>query len=154
MKISKLSALDRGNLLNLIEKISLFNQEERDVIVELFDDMNTSDDYIFWGIHSDDNQLCSFICYGPTPMTKGTFDMYWIGTSDHFQGKGLARRLMDHMKLELSQKNGRLIRIETSSKDTYQQTRIFYQRMGMKEGLCIKNFYDIGDDLIVYVIEL
>ncbi len=138
----------------LLKKISLFTKEECDVVMELLDATKRDSDYIFYACLNEKDELESFICFGPTPMTKTTYDMYWIGTADQSQKKGLARLLMNKMKDVIASKNGKLIRIETSSKETYEQTREFYKRMNMVPQSTITNFYDIGDDLITYIITL
>ena len=40
--------------------------------------------------------------------------------------------------------------IETSSKDKYAPTRHFYQRLGYVENARIRDFYRLGDDLLIY----
>src|SRR5947207_1196024 len=37
--------------------------------------------------------LVGFACYGPVPMTQGTFDLYWIAVSPEARGTDVAKRL-------------------------------------------------------------
>jgi hypothetical protein len=45
---------------------------------------------------------------------------------------------------------GRLILAETSSQMKYESTRQFYLRQGYRELSRIKDYYRLGDDLIVF----
>lgn len=55
------------------------------------------------------------------------------------------------MKAKTVRENmGRLIAIETSSKDKYAPTRHFYQRLGYLENARIRDFYRSSDDLRIY----
>lgn len=150
MDIKPITFKDRSVLRQVVEGVTLFTKEERDVVLELMDETQRTSDYEFWGCWESANELSSFICYGPTPMAHGTFDMYWIGTSDAHQKKGRARMLVDTMKKNLAKQNARLIRIETSGQDTYDSTRSFYDKMEMKEVARINHFYKPSDDLVIY----
>ena len=150
MNIRPLDFSQRHELKKLIDGISLFTDDERAVVIELLEETKRSSDYIFWGTWEDAGELSAFICYGPTPMTEGTFDMYWIGTKDKYQKMGRARMLVEKMKNHLQQLEGRLIRIETSGQETYASTRLFYDKMEMLEVARIKDFYHPDDDLVIY----
>jgi hypothetical protein len=58
------------------------------------------------------------------------------------------------MKVVLTHKEARMIRIETSGKDNYVSTRSFYQSIKLVEEARLKDFYSVGDDLIIYMLRL
>ena len=151
MNIRPIKISDKAKLVKLLEGISLFTADERAVALELLEDTSPSSDYHFLGTWENDGSLSSFICFGPTPMTFGTYDMYWIGTADQHQRKGLARKLFNEMNVVLKQKNARMVRIETSGKDNYVSTRSFYENIRLVEEARLKDFYSVGDDLIIYM---
>ncbi|OFZ26701.1 MAG: hypothetical protein A2381_17060 [Bdellovibrionales bacterium RIFOXYB1_FULL_37_110] len=151
MNIQPIKITDKAKLVNLLEDISLFTPDERAVALELLEDTSPSSDYHFLGTFEDNGELSSFICFGPTPMTHGTFDMYWVGTADHHQRKGLARKLFNEMNMVLKKQNARMVRIETSGKDNYVSTRSFYENIRLVEEARLKDFYSVGDDLIIYM---
>ncbi len=97
-----------------------------------------------------DSRVVGYVCYGPTPITEGTWDIYWIAVDHTIQGKGIGRQLMDAAEENIKKANGRLILVETSSKPGYEKTNLFYQRIGYTEVCRIKDFYMIGDDQITY----
>jgi len=68
----------RGPLERLTAATGLFRPDEVAIAVELLDEaLAGDDDYRFVGAYTDD-ALVGYACWGPTPATTGTFDLYWI----------------------------------------------------------------------------
>ncbi|MBN1188762.1 MAG: GNAT family N-acetyltransferase [Dehalococcoidales bacterium] len=97
-----------------------------------------------------DSAVAGFICYGPTPITEGTWDIYWIAVDHGIQGRGIGRSLMTAAEENIQAAGGRLVLVETSSKPGYEKTNLFYQGIGYKEAARIADFYMIGDDQVIY----
>jgi len=38
--------------------------------------------------------VAGYICYGPTPVTEGTWDIYWEAVAHERQGLGIGSKLM------------------------------------------------------------
>lgn len=93
--------------------------------------------------------LVGYICYGPTPMTEGTFDLYWIASDPTVRGQGIGASLIAGMEGDLRRRNARAIRVETSATEAYGPTRGFYASMKYGEEARIRDFYKVGDDLII-----
>ncbi len=91
-----------------------------------------------------------FVCYGPTPCTIGTYDLYWIVVDNSFRGNGTGKVLMQQTERELIAKNARKLYIETSSTDKYLPTRKFYENCGYAEEARLKDFYSQGDDKVIF----
>ena len=96
-----------------------------------------------------DGALAGYVCYGPTPMTEGTWDLYWIVTHPEARKAGVARALVGRMESELRAAGARLVRVETSRLDGYGAARAFYERLGYPVAAVIPDFYRSGDDLLV-----
>lgn len=96
-----------------------------------------------------DGALAAFIIYGPTPMTQGTYDLYWIATHPRVRRSGLASRLVAEMEQDLRGRGGRLVRVETSGTEEYGGTRGFYDARGYLETARLPEFYKPGDDLVI-----
>lgn len=157
MNLRALKSSDESLMQTLLHDIELFNQEEIDVVNELLGvylHQEDKKDYQFFGHENEHGSLVSFICFGPTPMTKNTFDLYWIGTHPQLRGKGLAVKLIDHMKKTMITAQAKLIRVETSSKELYANTQAFYDRLNFIEAARIKDFYNDNDDLITYIMRV
>jgi ribosomal protein S18 acetylase RimI-like enzyme len=96
------------------------------------------------------DQPTGYICYGPTPMTKGTFDLYWIVVDPKFQGQGIGSKLLDFLEKVLREKGGRIILAETSSIPEYEKTQRFYLEKGFREVARVPDYYDQGNDRITF----
>ncbi len=95
--------------------------------------------------------VVGYVCYGPTPMTVGTWDLYWLATDPDHRGQGIAGALCRQMEQEILATGGRLIRVETSTTDGYGAAHRFYQGHGYPEACRIPDFYKPGDDLIIMI---
>jgi len=91
-----------------------------------------------------------YVCYGATPMTESTYDLYWIAVDPAQRGKGIGRSLLRALTASLAHNGGRTLRVETSSSEMYRSAKSFYRREGFVEGGRIPDFYRPGDDLIIY----
>lgn len=92
--------------------------------------------------------LVGYLCYGHTPMTAATYDLYWMAVDGARRGLGVGRRLVEAFEAAVQQAGGRLIRVETSSRDGYDGTLAFYLRTGYEIASRIADFYGPGDDLV------
>lgn len=91
-----------------------------------------------------------YVCYGPTPLTESTFDLYWIAVGRTSQGRGFGRLLIEHAERAVRAQHGSLLLIETSSQESYGSTIHFYERAGYALVARVPNFYRAGDDKLVF----
>ena len=94
--------------------------------------------------------LLGYICYGPTPLTEGTWDIYWMAVARDNQGKGTGGALLEAAEKKMAEAQGRLIIIETSSIPEYEKTRRFYLGRGYEVIASIPDFYAPGDGKIMF----
>jgi ribosomal protein S18 acetylase RimI-like enzyme len=143
---------DADALLRLAGAEPLFTTEEADTVAELLESYLTDEDHNGYYFLSamENGELLGFACYGPTPLTQGTFDLYWIAVGQRAKGKGIGRALMAQTETEVRKQGGRMIVLDTSGRAEYAPTRAFYQRLGYTLAATIPEFYAPGDDLITY----
>src|SRR5256884_1870290 len=98
--------------------------------------------------------LVGYACWGPTPGTTGTYDLYWIVVDPAWQGKRVGTQLLASVEAQLATDHGRLIVVETSSRADYGPTRAFYERRGYARAALIPGYYAAGDDLVIYLKDL
>ncbi len=106
-------------------------------------------DYLIHVADLVDGKLAGYVCYGQTPMTEGTWDLYWIASDPAVRGKGVGASLVAAMEADLRRRNARIIRVETSAMEDYGPTRGFYAAMKYGEEARFRDFYKPGDDLII-----
>ena len=112
--------------------------------------LGPSSDYFFVGAFTPDDQLIGYACYGPTPGTDRTFDLYWIAVDRAAQGSGGGTVLLEEVERRLRTLDARLLVIETSSRSEYTATRGFYLRRGYDEAARVGQFYAPDDDRIIF----
>lgn len=100
-------------------------------------------------VAEDGSQIAGYICYGQTPCTVGTWDIYWIAVAGEKRGKGVGGALTKAAEDEIKRLEGRLILIETSSQPVYENTRRFYLGQKYEPVARIPDFYSPGDDLLI-----
>ena len=144
--LASLQPSHRSRLETIVRATGVFTDAEVDVALELFD--ATDDDYEFVGAFEAD-RLVGFACFGPTPSTDRTYDVYWIAVHPEAQRSGAGAALMAEVELRAAQREARLLVIETSSRRDYEPTRRFYDNRGYREAARIKSFYAPGDDRVV-----
>jgi ribosomal protein S18 acetylase RimI-like enzyme len=93
--------------------------------------------------------VVGYICYGPTPLTEGTWDIYWVAVAQHGQNRGIGSALIASAENEIKKAQARLAIIETSSLPEYEKTRRFYKRQGYELIGRIPDFYASGDDKLI-----
>jgi ribosomal protein S18 acetylase RimI-like enzyme len=152
--IRPLAAADRARIAEILERVGNFNPAEVDCALELVDSClrdPSHPDYRILVAESSSAGVCGYACWGPTPLTQGAYDLYWIATDPAVQGQGVGRALMSQVEAAVRSRGGRLLVAETSSKDSYVGTVSFYRCLGYEEASRIRDFYDRGDDRLVFV---
>src|SRR3981189_813624 len=114
MEILPIAAKDRESLAALLRRIDTFSPPEVSCALELIDlalSSNKADYQIRVATKGD--SVVGYVCYGPTPRTEGTFDLYWIAAAPEVRGQGVGSALVASMEGDLRKRGARLIRVET-----------------------------------------
>ena len=150
--IRRLKPDDAKKIEGILNKIPIFHEEEIRVAMELVNiaasDPKQNDYHLF--IYEENGMIIGYHCTGKRPLTDGVYDLYWIVTDPEFGKKGIGKKLLEHAEGFVNENNGRWLLAETSSKDSYSATRNFYMRNNYSIISEIKDFYSIGDSMIVF----
>jgi ribosomal protein S18 acetylase RimI-like enzyme len=142
---------DRPHITKILHDIPEFKPFEVAVAEELID--SYLDDPSGSGYHilvaQVDSNVEGYICYGPTPLTEGTWDIYWVAVAQARQDQGIGSSLMESAEKEILKAKGRLTIIETSSTPLYEKTRNFHISQGYEVVARIPDFYALGDDKLI-----
>jgi len=153
MKVRSLVEKDRARLLSILIRTRSFTSAEIDVAMELIDSVlkdPTQKDYHIDCLVDDQDQAIGYICYGPAPMTEGTFDLYWIAVDPDFQEKGAGSKLLSFLEGVLKSQRGRLMLADTSTVPHYEKTQRFYLKNGFKEVARVPDYYRPGNDKVTF----
>jgi len=142
---------DRSDVRKILVSTRLFYPYEIDVAIDLLDDqIKWREDSVFSFLFADINRECAgYVCYGPILTTDNRYDMYWIAVRKDLQGRGIGKLLLDETEKRISERKGRFIYVETSSRDDYEPTRAFYRRSGYTEVARVPHYYKDNDDMII-----
>jgi len=165
INVGPLQPSHRSRLEEIVRATGVFSEDEIGVALELFNDALGSGlwalenrpkaqspqprrDYEFIGAF-DGDELIGYVCFGATPSTDRTYDLYWIAVHPDAQRLGAGAALMSEVERQLWDRRARLVVIETSSRDEYAPTRRFYHKRGYHETARLRDFYAPGDDRVV-----
>jgi ribosomal protein S18 acetylase RimI-like enzyme len=142
----------RPRVEEILRRTGVFRDDEIDTALEVLDAFFTHPerDYATLGAFTPDGRLLGYVCWGPTPCTRGTWDVYWIAVEPGTQSTGVGTRLLAEVERRLARENARLVIVETSSLPGYEPTRRFYLRRGYDEVARVPDFYQPGDDRVIY----
>lgn len=157
MIIRQLCHQDKKKISALLKRRDTFNEMEIKVAIEIIDEtLNHPDqqDYHIFCAFDGEDDLAGYICFGPIPMTKGCYDLYWIAVDEGFSRRGVGRELLLYMEDIVKEKQARHIYIDTSSTPPYEAARSFYEKCGYKPVCLLRDFYRIGDHKMVFMKEM
>jgi len=137
----------------MLVETDVFSSDEVAVALELVDRVLDDENQQDYDIHSgldEAGNVAGYYCIGPTPLTSGTFDLYWIAVRPSLHNTGVGRLLLKHAEDLVASRHGRLVLAETSSRPAYEPTRGFYLKNQYREVARIREYYSAGDDLVIY----
>jgi len=153
MKIRPLFEKDRTTLLSMLIKTRAFTSAEIDVAMELIDIVlkdRVQKDYQIECMVNDQGLVIGYMCYGPTPMARGAFDLYWIAVDPDYQEQGAGSKLLSFLDEVVKARGGRMILADTSTVPHFEKTQKFYLRNGFQEVARIPDYYHPGNDRITF----
>jgi len=149
--IRPMSPEDKPHVIGILRDTPEFKPFDVAVAEELIDsyldDPSGSGYYIL--VAEADSTVEGYICFGSTPLTEGTWDIYWMAVAREKQGQGIGSALIRSAEEEIIKDQGRLSMIETSSTPAYEKTRNFHLGHGYEIVACVPDFYAPGDDKLI-----
>jgi len=83
-------------------------------------------------------------------MTEGTWNRYLIAVHPDVQGTGVGTAMLHHIEQLLATRGERVLLVETSGLDSFARTRQFYLKANYEQEARIRDFYQAGEDKIVF----
>jgi ribosomal protein S18 acetylase RimI-like enzyme len=147
-KIQAITHNDIDGLKKVVDSSGLFPSEYLDEMIS--DYLNNADTQDIWFSYIDDNTPTAIGYCVPEKLTNGTYNLLAIGVSQDSQRNGVATEMMSYIEQQLKQKDGRILIVETSSDDAQIGARKFYEKIGYTQMAVIKDFWNDGEDKIVF----
>ncbi len=147
-KIKPITKTDIGGLKQVVDSSELFPSEYLDeMISDYFDNPDTQD---IWFTYIDNNKQVAIGYCVPEKFTDRTYNLLAIGVSKDTQRQGIASQMMNYIEQRLKENDGRILIVETSSDDAQIGARKFYNKIGYTQMAVIKDFWNDGEDKIVF----
>lgn len=162
-RLRDLTSADAGRILDITRATGVFREEELAIADEVFHDavaptgpsggLGTGSElqprpYYALGAEIG-GELAGWICWGKTPCTEGTWDLYWLAVDPAAYRGGIASALVTEMERRLAGV-ARLISVDTSGRPDYGPTRAFYLSRGYRDVARVPDFYAPGDDQVIF----
>jgi ribosomal protein S18 acetylase RimI-like enzyme len=152
IKIRATISDDIEQIMDLIRRTNFFRPVEIDIALEVLQDAVSKPQQSGYQSYTAiiEKQPVGWICFGQTPCTIGTFDIYWIAVDPDFQRWGIGSKLLDFAQSIIAKQCGRLIVIETSGSNLYKPTQKFYEKCGYKLAAKVDDFYAENDPKMIF----
>src|SRR3972149_1461301 len=99
--LRRLKKEDISDIKNILETSNNFSTEEIDCAIDMINTYFATKDDCEFLCYEHEQRVVAYTCYGPTPLTDGTFDLYWICVSPDFQNKGIGSELLDGVEKDI-----------------------------------------------------
>jgi GNAT superfamily N-acetyltransferase len=158
-RLRDLTSADAVRILEITRLTGVFREEELAIADEVFHDAvgapgpsggTGSEARPYYALGAEvEGELVGWICWGRTPCTEGTWDLYWLAVDPGAHRGGIGTALVEEMELRLKGR-ARLISIDTSGRLDYRPTREFYAARGYVAVARVPDFYAPGDDQVIF----
>lgn len=146
--IRPITSADLPALIEVINSSELFPGEP---LVEMTNDFLTnSNSSEMWYTYELNGIPSAIMFCAPEKLTEGTYNLYLIAVCKNEQGSGIGTQMMNFMEKALQSKQVRILLVETSSLPEFELTRKFYDNLGFTREAVIREFYQKGEDKIVF----
>ncbi|MDQ2812868.1 MAG: GNAT family N-acetyltransferase [Actinomycetota bacterium] len=147
-------AQDRAAIIDVVRASGLFSPDAPEALAEV----RTALDGFLTGVAAADRWLttdtgtsiAATAYYAPERMTDGTWNLYLLAVHPDYQGQGRGAALVRHVEQDLRAAGARVLLIETSGVPGFAGQRAFYAALGYHEEARIRDFYESGDDKVIY----
>jgi ribosomal protein S18 acetylase RimI-like enzyme len=148
MPIHPLRYDDLPALKALIDATGLFPSE-------MLDDMTAG--YLagtaaeeIWLVDQDAREPATLAYVAPERMTNATWNLLLIAVAPDRQRGGRGSAMLFHVEALLARRGARLLLIETSGLPEQAGARAFYAKNGYAQEGVIRDFYDEGEDKVIF----
>lgn len=145
--IRALTAADLPGIKHIIDATELFPSEMIDGMAAAFFDGGATSE--FWLAAGEADPVGVAYC-APERMTDGTWNLYLIAVHPDAQRQVRGAALIRAVEQRVLGKDGRVLLIETSGLGSFAGQRAFYQSLGYREEARIHDFYQAGEDKVVF----
>lgn len=147
-QIRKALKEDIAGIKAVLDSSGLFPSELLDDMIS--DYLMNSESEDIWFVMKNDNQILGMGYCVPEQLTNGTYNLLAIAVRKELQGKGLGKKMMAFIENLLRDASKRILIVETSSDPQFELTRQFYIKLGYTQEAILRDFWDAGEDKVIF----
>ena len=143
---------DADRLVEIAVQAGLFPAEEAGFLSEMLAAhfAGNGEDGHVWLADERDGRPCAVAFYQPAEATNGTWYVKMLAVAPDCQRDGRGTAIMRHVEDALRSDGQRVLLVETSSLAGQAPARAFYAKCDYDEVARVPDFYDDGDDMVLY----
>ncbi len=142
------TAKDTAAILALANAAIGFEPDEQAELSATLDQYLAGSSAAFWLTDEDQGEIVGAAYCAPEAMTNGTWNLLFIAIHPGHQDKGRGKALMKFVEQRLTAQGDRLLLVETLA--SFEDTRAFYRHCNYEEEARIRDYYDAGQDKVIY----
>ena len=132
----------------IIDSVQLFPSKMIDGLISTYLNDGASEDH--WIAYDIAGVAAAFAYYAEERFTVGTWNLHLIAVHAAHHSKGIGQALLRYIEHDVNVRGGRGLLIETSALPSFRRTYNFYAQNGYDEEARIREFYQAGEDKIVF----
>ena len=143
---------DAAGVVNLAVTAELFTAEEAGVVTRMMTDYfaaGAADGHACL-VDEHDGRLVGVAYYEPLPATDRAWELTMIGIDRGHHRHGRGTRLLRAVEDDLRARGQRLLLVETSASPAFDRARAFYLACGYDEEARVRDYYEAGDDMVMF----
>lgn len=144
---------DIDSFVSILQSSDFFYDFEVGIVISIFDETmekGQRESEYFWVKLIQEGKIRGFAVFGPNPSTVGSWDLYWIAVSDEYRNKHFGSIILKDVELRAREDGCRVLWVETAGRPLYLPTRGFYESCDYEKVAQLKDYYDEGDDKVIY----
>jgi GNAT superfamily N-acetyltransferase len=146
--IREMNKFDFLKVKSIIDDNQMFPSVFLDEMTLGYFDQETAE--MWFVVEQEEAGVIAITYCSPERMSEGTWNLLLILVLRQFQGCGVGTMLMTFIGGKLKKLGVRELFVETSGLPEYELTRDFYPKCGYKQVAVIPEYYDAGDDKVVF----
>lgn len=150
MRLARLTDID--TVIDLVVSAGMFERSEtqllRDMMGDYFETEHAEGHRFVVLEH--DGTVVGVAYYQPRAATDRVWDLNMIAVRPSGQRQGYGAQVLGSVETDLRERGQRLLIVETSAMPQYQQARAFYLKAGFDEEARVRDYWEAGDDLVIF----
>lgn len=131
---------------------NIFTPEEMETVKQLLENCfhkETKDAHRCF-VAEDESKIVGVAYFTIEPLANRVWELVMLAVHPDYQSKQVGTSLINKVEKDLSATDQNMVILKTSSLPQYEKACSFYVKHGYKKEAQIENYWDAGDDLVLF----